>query len=44
MSLRGVVRDVNALLHTLESLGRLPADFDHALLQRLATHPHEVFD
>ncbi|MEM4168406.1 MAG: HEAT repeat domain-containing protein, partial [Candidatus Caldarchaeum sp.] len=32
---------VKALLHTLESLGRLPADFDPAPLQRLAIHPHE---
>ncbi|MEM4407870.1 MAG: HEAT repeat domain-containing protein, partial [Candidatus Caldarchaeum sp.] len=32
---------VKALLQTLESLGRLPADFEPAPLQRLATHPHE---
>lgn len=32
---------VKTLLHTLHSLGRLPADFDPAPLVQLATHPHE---
>ncbi|MCS6923210.1 MAG: HEAT repeat domain-containing protein, partial [Fimbriimonadales bacterium] len=32
---------VKTLLHTLESLGRLPAGFDPAPLQQLAIHPHE---
>lgn len=32
---------VKSLLERLESLGRLPADFDPTPLLRLATHPHE---
>jgi DNA modification methylase len=34
-------RGVKALLQTLQSLGRLPTDFNPAPLMRLAVHPHD---